>query len=58
MKKVKEENKKNTYSKESILNSKKYKEKQDLLKVLLKKEEYSLEEVDNLIDKFLKGKVN
>ena len=50
---------KNTYSKDSILKSKKYKSKNDLLKALLKDDKnYSFEEVDAIINKFMKGKVN
>ena len=58
MKKIEEkEMVKNTFPKESILKSSKYKNRQDLLKALLKDKEYSWEEVDALVNNFLKGKV-
>lgn len=42
----------------SLLVSEKYANRKDILKVLLDPEkEYSLQEVDNIIDKFMKGKV-
>ena len=47
------------YSKERILASKKYENRRDILGVLLKDgEEYELEKVDSLLEKFMKGKVN
>ena len=47
------------YSKEQILASKKYENRRDILGVLLKDgEEYELEKVDSLLEKFMKGKVN
>lgn len=46
------------YTKNNILNSKKYQNRKDLLNVLLEDKEYSFKEVDVLIDKFMKGKVN
>lgn len=47
-----------TFSKEQILSSKRYRDKKDLVNVLLKNEKsYSLDQVDDLIDKFMKGKV-
>jgi len=50
---------KNTYKKDSILKSKKYFNRKDLLNALLKEDvEYTLEEVDALIENFRKGKVN
>lgn len=57
MRKIKEEVN-STYSKTSILTSKKYRKYQDLLSALLKdNKEYSLNDVDELINKFMKGKV-
>ena len=48
-----------TFTKEQILKSQKYKDRADLLGVLLQNgREYSLSEVDSLIDDFMKGKVN
>lgn len=47
--------KKDTYTKESIVKSKKYSNRKDLLMTILKDNvEYTLEEVDSLIDKFMK----
>jgi len=47
-----------TFSKNQILSSKKYRDRKDLINVLLKNDKsYSLDEVDDLIDKFMKGKV-
>lgn len=54
----KTERKKVTFSKEKILSSKKYKHRADLLGVLLKDgESYTFEDVDNLLNVFMKGKV-
>ena len=50
---------KNTFKKDSILKSKKYFNRKDLLNALLEEDvEYTLEEVDALIENFRKGKVN
>lgn len=47
------------YSKEQILASKKYENRRDALGVVLKNgEKYTLEKVDSLLEKFMKGKVN
>lgn len=47
-----------SYSKEQILESKKYKYRRDALNVVLADgEEYTLEAVDSLLEKFMKGKV-
>lgn len=47
------------YSKEQILASKKYKNRRDILGVLLADDkEYTFEKVDSLLEKFMKGKVN
>lgn len=47
------------FSKESILKSKKYSNRKDLLGVILESQkEYSFDEVDRMIEKFMKGKVN
>lgn len=49
---------KNTFTKESIINSNKYSNRKDLLNGLLKDDkEYTFEQVDEMIDKFMKGKV-
>ncbi len=47
------------FTKEQILASKKYKNRRDILGVLLSDEkQYTLEQVDSLLEKFMKGKVN
>lgn len=47
------------YSKEQLLRSSKYKNRQDLLSVLLENGKYySIAAVDKLIENFMKGKVN
>jgi hypothetical protein len=48
-----------TYSKQQILGSNKYKNRRDVLGAILTDgKEYTIEEVDSLLDKFMKGKVN
>ncbi len=48
----------NTFVKESIVNSNKYSNRKDLLNSLLENgKEYTFEQVDEIIDKFMKGKV-
>ena len=48
----------NKYSKKKILKSKKYSDKQDLINALLKDDtQYSITEVDELINDFMKGAV-
>ena len=48
-----------TYTKEQILCSRKYKYRRDALGVVLADgKEYTTEEVDTLLNEFLKGKVN
>lgn len=47
------------FTKEQILNSKKYSEKRDLINALLENNKsYSLAEVDEMIEKFMKEGVN
>lgn len=46
------------YKKGQIIASAKYASKKDLLNALLEEKEYTLHEVDDLIEKFMKGKVN
>ena len=47
------------YLKEAILSSQKYLDKRDLINILLDNEtEYSLDEVDRLIEEFLNKEVN
>ena len=47
------------YTKEQILDSKKYAHRRDILGVLLHDEkEYTVKEIDSLLEKFMKGKVN
>ena len=56
---VKEAKAKITFTKAKILKCKRYKNRVDLLGVLLKENKaYTFEEVDALIEKFMKGKVN
>jgi len=51
-------NEEEKYTKEQILRSKKYLEYNDLLKSLLKEDKsYSIREIDNKINEFLKRKV-
>lgn len=46
------------YGKEQILGSSRYRGKRDLINALLEKEkQYSLEEVDGLLEVYLKGRV-
>jgi len=48
-----------TFTKTQLYSSKKYRDRKDLINVLLKNEEsYSFSEVDDLIKEFMKGKVN
>ena len=60
MAKAKKSETENTnYSKEALLKSQKYLEKRDLISILLDDEtEYSLDEVDGLIEEFLNKEVN
>lgn len=47
-----------TFSREQLLQSKKYAQQKDLLNALLKTDhDYTLQEVDTMIANFLKGKV-
>lgn len=47
------------FTKEQLVQSKRYVNRKDLLNVLLQTEKlYSLEEVDGLIEDFMKGKVD
>jgi hypothetical protein len=57
---VKEEiNEKNKFTKEQLVQSKRYMDRIDLLNVLLQTDKsYSLEEVDDLMNNFMKGKVD
>ena len=53
---IKEESK---FTKEQILSSKKYANRKDILGVILSNDKsYTIEQVDSLLDKFMKGKVN
>lgn len=53
-----EEIKINKFSKNQITNSKKYRKRKDLLNAILdKNKHYSMDEVDRLIEKFMKGEV-
>lgn len=46
------------FTKNSLINSEKYKSKKDLLKVLLKDDgKYSFEEIEKIIEEYLKRKV-
>lgn len=56
MKKTEDNNVKHT--KESIMSSSKYADYKDVINILLDKDtEYSIDEVDEMIDEFLKGEV-
>ncbi|MDU5598361.1 MAG: hypothetical protein E6040_11810 [Lachnospiraceae bacterium] len=56
MKKTEDSNVKHT--KESIMSSSKYADYKDVINILLDKDtEYSIDEVDKMIDEFLKGEV-
>lgn len=47
------------YTKESIVSSERYKNRADVLNVLLEDgKTYDLETVDKMVEKFMKGKVN
>lgn len=55
----KEESVEVKFSKSQILQAKKYRDQVDIVNALLVEgAEYSIQEVDALIDKFMKGKVN
>lgn len=59
VKEAKEKVEKITFSKAKILRFERYKTRVDLLNVLLDDEKpYTTDEVDGLIEKFMKGKVN
>ena len=59
MAKTKEIEQISAFSKEQILNSKKYENRRDILGVLLADgKEYTFDDVDSLLEKFMKGKVN
>ncbi len=59
MAKKKEIQEVNKFSKEKIVSSKRYKDKVDLVNALLSdSKEYSLSEVDDIINNFMKGKVD
>lgn len=46
------------FTKEQLLSAKKYSNRKDILGVLLEDgKEYTIEQVDTLMDKFMKGKV-
>ena len=58
MAKLKKENETPVFTKESLLNSKKYMFQKDLLNILLdENNEYTLEEVDKKINEFKTGKI-
>lgn len=54
----KEEVKEVLFTKEQILASKKYQKQRDILSAILSDACYSIAQVDTLIQKFRKGKVN
>ena len=45
------------FTKEQILASKKYSNRRDVLGAILTDKNYTLEQVDSLLEKFMKGKV-
>jgi hypothetical protein len=48
-----------TFSKEKILKSKRFEDRRDLLNAVLKENElYSMDDVQTMLDEYLKGKVN
>lgn len=52
------ENTESKFTKEQIVNSKKYVEDSDIVRALLEDgKTYTIKEVDNIIEKFRKGKV-
>ena len=58
-KKIEETEQNAVYTKEQILGSKKYRNRRDALGVILKDDEsYTLENVNSLLETFMKGKVN
>jgi len=55
---VQEEPKKIRFTKAQLVSSKKYRDRKDLLNVLLKDDAtYGFDDVDELIEQFMKGKV-
>lgn len=46
------------YTKKSIVGSEKYKNRADILNVLLEEKTYDLETVNKMLENFMKGKVN
>lgn len=55
---VVETKKESKFTKEQILKSKKYIHRRDILTALLSdKEEYTISQIDSLLDSFMKGKV-
>lgn len=59
MNKEKKETAVSKYSKEQIIKSKKFKNRVDVLKVILNENNtYTIAEVESEINKFMKGKVN
>lgn len=59
MNKEKKETSVSKFSKEQIIQSKKFRNRVDILNVILDNNKtYSLEEVEKEINKFMKGKVN
>lgn len=57
-KKVKSETKELKFVKEQIINSKRYSKNRDLLNSILEDKNYTFKEIDEIINKFMKGKVN
>ena len=56
VKEVQESIQEQTYTKQAILNSKKYVKQKDLINALLDNDKkYTLKEVDSIIEKYLKG---
>lgn len=47
------------FTKEQLLESKRYRDRKDIINVLLKdNQSYNFKEVDDLVEKYMKGKVN
>lgn len=47
-----------TFSKENLINSKRFENKKDLLNALLKDDLYTIEEVEKLVKDYLGGVIN
>ena len=56
---MKNKSKEPTFTKEALMNSRRFRNERDLVSALLKDDvEYTVSEVDAMIAKYMKGKVN